>query len=111
MNRQFATVLLLSAIALPAVAQESTPTLSSVEVRGALYVSDCSHRALPSQREVGEWTDSHNLGQAYAARERLLADISRVCKRPGVARVQVVRQQAESGDGARYVAVALPAGR
>ena len=111
MNRHFCIALLLAASATPAIAQESPRTLTTVQVRGALYVADCSHRIPPSQRQVGEWTGFHNLGQAYAAREHLITEIDRACRRPGIARVQVVRDDEDSTEGARYVAVALPAGR
>lgn len=110
MNRHLCIALLLAVTTTPAIAQESSQTLTTVQVRGALYVAECNHRVMPSQREVGEWTGLHNFGQVYAARERLVSDISRVCRRPGIARVQIVRDE-DPEEGTRYVAVALPAGR
>lgn len=111
MNRQICIAILLAASAMPAIAQESPRTLSAVEVRGGvLYVTECSHRALPSQREVGEWTGQHNFSQVYDARERLMSDIGRECRRPGISRVQVIRGDGESREATRFVAVALPGG-
>lgn len=88
----------------PAAAQEGLSTLPSVEVSG--YVADCAHPSLPSQRRVGEWTGLQNFGQVYAARERLMAGIGRVCQRPGVGRVQVVMQASPARGEPRFVAIA-----
>ncbi len=110
MNRPLCTALLLAIATVPAMAQESSDTLTTVRVRGALYVTECSHRVPPTQRQVGEWTGIDNVAAAYAARERLVSDIARVCRRPGIARVQVLKDE-DPEKGSRYVAVAVPAGR
>ena len=87
----------------PACAQDAT-TLPPVEV-GPLFVADCVHPVLPSQRQVGEWTGLHNFGQAYAARGQLMADIAQVCQRPGTDRVQIVFGDGRRQDAGRRVAV------
>lgn len=96
---------LLAACAAPACAQHAT-TLPPVRA-GALFVADCAHPALPSQRQVGEWTGLHNFGQVYAAREQLMGDISRACRRPGAGHVQLVRQSGRRGDAGRRPALAF----
>jgi hypothetical protein len=88
MNRRFRfAAALCAACVAPAFAQEGQTTLPPIQV--TQYVAECAHPALPVQRQVGEWTGLHNFGQAYAAREQLMADIGRACKRSGVERVQV----------------------
>ncbi len=107
MNRRirFAAALFV-ACAAPAFAQESPTTLSSVQV--TRFTADCSAPRLPTQRQVGEWTGLHNLGQVYAARERLMAGIGRACQRRGVGRVQVVMNAFPQGEP-RLVAMAQQA--
>jgi hypothetical protein len=86
---RLAIVALLAACAAPAFAQDDgLPSLPAVEATG--FVADCARPGLPSQRQVGDWTGLHNPGQVYAARERLMADIGRACRRPGAAGVQVL---------------------
>lgn len=86
---RFAIVAALAACAAPAFAQDDgLPSLPAVEATG--FVAECAHPSLPSQRQVGDWTGLHNLGQVYAARTRLMADIGRVCRRAGVTGVQVL---------------------
>lgn len=104
MNRRirFAAAL-LAVCAAPAFAQQGATTLPSVRV--TRFVADCSSPRLPSQREVGEWTGLHNFGQVYAAREHLMAEIGRACRRRGVGRVQVVMHPLPQ-DEPRIVAVA-----
>lgn len=110
MNRHLCVALLLAATsAAPVIAQESTHTLATVQVHGALYVTQCNHRVPPTQRQFGEWTGIDNFGEAYAARERLISDIDRVCRRPGITKVQVIRDE-DPGEGTRYVAAAVSAG-
>jgi len=98
----------LSLAVTPALAQEPPP-LPAIEV-GA-YVADCGHPALPSQRQVGEWTGLHNFGEVYAARERLMGDIARACRQPGTARVRVALEPAHAAGDRRFVATTLAAAR
>lgn len=111
MNRRirFATALVAVCVA-PAFAQDldGATTLPSVRVT-TQFVADCAHPNLPTQRQVGEWTGLHNLGQVYAARERLMAEIGRACQRPGVGRVQVVMHPNPAQGEPRFVAIALQA--
>ena len=65
-------------LAASAAAAHEPPPLPAIEVGG--YVADCGHPALPSQRQVGEWTGLHNFGQVCAARARLMGDIARACR-------------------------------
>lgn len=81
---------ILAAIAAPAAAQTSTPTLPAVQAEAVLYVADCERRVLPSQREVGEWTGQHNFSQVYDTRQRLMAEIGRACQKVGIEQVRVV---------------------
>lgn len=94
MNRRirFATAL-VAACAAGAFAQQGTAPLPD---RGTSFVAECAPPRLPAQRQVGEWAGLHNFGQVYAARERLMARIGRVCQRHGVSRVQVVSGLGES---------------
>lgn len=107
MNRRirFAAAL-FAACTIPAFAQQGATTLSSIRV--TRFVADCTSPRLPTQREVGEWTGLHNLGQVYAARERLMAGIGRTCRRRGVGRVQVVMHPLPQGEP-RIVAMAQQA--
>ncbi|OHC51126.1 MAG: hypothetical protein A2211_08925 [Rhodanobacter sp. RIFOXYA1_FULL_67_6] len=107
MNRRirFAAALLAACTA-PAFAQQGATTLSSVRV--TRFVADCTSPRLPTQRQAGAWTGLHNLGQVYAARERLMAGIGRACQRHGVDRVQVVMRPLPHGEP-RIVAMARQA--
>jgi hypothetical protein len=107
MNRRirFAAAL-VAACAVPAFAQEGLTTLPSIQV--TRFVAECTSPRLPTQRQVAEWTDLHNLGQVYAARERLMAGIGRACRQRGVGRVQVVLQPLAQGEP-RIVAMARQA--
>lgn len=99
---------LLGAGAVPALAQEDLPALPAVQA--VRFVAGCAHPVLPPQRDVADWTGLHNLGQAYAARERLMARIGRACQRPGITRVRVVTMAGATPEPGRRVAiVALPA--
>ena len=91
-NRNTLAVLMLAVIAGPVLAQKPTASLPPVTAQGVLYVADCEDRALPSQREVGEWTGQHNFSQVYATRQRLMAEIGRACQQTGVEQVRVVLQ-------------------
>ncbi|WP_426688203.1 hypothetical protein [Rhodanobacter ginsengiterrae] len=104
MNRciRFAAAL-FAACTIPAFAQNGATTLPSI--RATRFVAECTSPRLPTQRQVGEWTGLHNLGQVYAARERLMAGIGRACQRHGVGRVQVVMQPLAPGE-LRIVAMA-----
>ena len=90
--RNFLAALALAAIAAPAAAQKSTPSLPPVTAQAVLYVADCQQRALPTQRAVGEWTGQHNFSQVYATRQRLMSEIGRACQQTGVEQVRVVLQ-------------------
>ena len=92
---------MFAACAMSAFARQSAAAQPLVQATG--FVVDCASPRLPAQREVGEWTGLHNFGQVYAARERLMADIGRACRRRGAGRVQVTVHppaQGEPGTGA-----------
>jgi hypothetical protein len=108
MNIRIHLALGLSLAAMPAFAQDASP-LPAVEVTG--YVADCARPVLPSQRQVGEWTGLHNFGQVYDARERLMGDIARACRQPGIAHVRVAVQGEAATNDRRFVAMALRAAR
>lgn len=81
------------------------------QVRAVQYVFDCAApRALPSQREVGEWTGLHNFAQVYEAREKLMAEVTQACHQPGIAKVQLVQERPlADGDATRqFTYVAMP---
>lgn len=81
------------------------------QVQAVQYVFDCTApRALPTQREVGEWTGQNNFAQVYETRQKLMAEVTRACNRAGIEQVQLVREQPAAGRGIeREVAyVALP---
>ena len=90
--RNILAALVLAAIAAPVAAQKPTPSLPPVTAEAVLYVADCQQRALPTQREVGEWTGQHNFSQVYATRQRLMSEIGRACQQTGVEQVRVVLQ-------------------
>lgn len=77
--------LLLLAISATAAAQQTLPPVQATQ-----FVVDCERMAMPSQRQVGEWTGLQNFGQVYHARLQLVARIGHACRRPGIDRVQVV---------------------
>ena len=71
------------------------------QVQAVQYVFDCTApRALPSQREVGEWTGQHNFAQVYETRQKLMAEVARACNRAGIEQVQLVREQPATADRA-----------
>ena len=84
MNVRIATCLLLGALPLAAIAAEP----AAIEI-------DCHAPRLPSQQAVADLLGYHNLGQAYAARSRLMLDAQRSCKQLGGARVRIVLDHAE----------------
>lgn len=87
-------------------------TQSLPQVQAVQYVFDCQVRALPSQRQVGEWTGQHNFSQVYATRQKLMAEVARACNKTGIERVNVVMQvPADSAEPSRTVASAGSAGR
>lgn len=94
--RHVPAALVLATLAAPAIAGTPTPTLPPVQAEAVLYVADCAERALPSQRQVGEWTGQHNSSQVYATRQRLMAEIGRACQRNGVEQVRVVSHRADA---------------
>lgn len=83
-----AAALALAFAAAAACAQDPVRPLWSGQA--VHYVADCGHRALPSQRDVGAWTGQSNFSQVYATRQRLMAEIGRACRQPGVGRVYLV---------------------
>ena len=87
-----------------ASAGEPIRTLQALKAQGVLYVAECDHRVLPSQRQVGEWTGLHNFSQVYDARARLMGEIGRACRTDGIEQVQVVSRDADARD-TRLVAV------
>lgn len=91
------TCLLVSA----AASAQEPATLPAVQAQGVLQVFDCGARALPSQRQVGEWTGQHNFSQVYDTRQRLMADIGRACRRDGIERVLLVAEFAPAAVGGR----------
>ena len=102
--------MLAAAFATPAIAQEAMPTLPPINTQVIRYLVDCRERALPSQRQVGEWTGQSNFGQVYDTRERLMQQVGRSCQRDGVERVQLVMQDARDAVSPSLVAInATPA--
>ncbi|QNP41965.1 hypothetical protein [Lysobacter solisilvae (ex Woo and Kim 2020)] len=91
-TRNVLAAMLLAAVAAPVAAQKPMPSLPPVQAQAVLYVADCEERALPSQREVGEWTGQHNFSQVYATRQRLMGEIGRACQKDGIEQVRVVLQ-------------------
>lgn len=57
---------------------------------------DCARPRLPPQYETGRWLEQANAGQAYASRERLMADVRRACQRPGIRTVVLQLQRPAS---------------
>ena len=82
---------LLLGAAWSGVAMASPPQEERIEL-------DCAHIALPSQVAVARLTGYDNIGQAYAARAKLVAEGQRVCQREGVARVHLLWQPAGKVD-------------
>lgn len=93
MNPRILASILFAAL-LPAAAAAQPPA-------DALTV-DCADPRPPSQRAVAEFTGIANFSHAYAARERLMLDAQRACKR-GAAQVRLVRR---AGVGPELVVVA-----
>lgn len=87
MNAPSMLLTLLAALPLASVA--ALPTTPALRV-------DCARPVLPAQREVAELVGIANIGQAYAARTRLMQDVQRACKR-GVSQVQLVREPRKAG--------------
>jgi hypothetical protein len=98
--------LLLAVHAAPVAAQEPLKSLPTVPVQGIYYVTDCDHRVLPSQRQIGELTGQSNFSQVYDTRRQLMADIGRACHRAGVERVNLVLQRNTIRAGAPTLLVA-----
>lgn len=105
MNIRIHIVLGLTAAVWPAFAQPGQEAaLPAVQV--VPFVAECARPVLPSQRLVAEWTGLHNVGQVYAARERLMARIARACRQPGVGQVWIVAKPAsQRGDAVRVAAI------
>lgn len=100
MNARFQhSPLVLSAALLAAQAFVPVPAAHAGQpttlppVQAVRYLVDCSApRSLPSQREVGEWTGEHNFYRVFQIRARLMTDVTRACRKPGIERVQLVHQ-------------------
>ncbi|WEN15041.1 hypothetical protein PY254_17715 [Rhodanobacter sp. AS-Z3] len=84
-----------AACSAPAFAQQGATTLSPITLTS--FVADCASPRLPTQGQVAAWTGLHNLGQVYAARERLMGAIGSACRQRGVARVQLVTRSPAQG--------------
>lgn len=81
------------------------------QVRAVRYVFDCqTPHALPSQRQVGEWTGQRNFSQVYASRQQLMAQVGRLCRKDGIGQVHVV-STAALGTRDVYAGAASPAVR
>lgn len=84
-----AALVLFSATLGNAQAQQAPRALPPVQA--VQVVVECqSPQRLPTQAQVGDWTGQHNFSQVYATRTRLVADIHRACRRPGIEQVQLV---------------------
>ena len=105
MNRRLSLSVLLAAAAAAAPVHAAGPVPSLPPVQAVRFVADCAHPVLPGQREVAAWTGLHNLGQAYAARGRLMLGIARACRAPGIERVRVVTAAGAAPASGRRVAV------
>ena len=81
MTAKITACLLLAALPFAAVAAE--PAAAVIQIQ-------CHAPRLPSQRAVADLLDYRNLGQAYAARSRLMLRAQRSCKQSGSERVRVV---------------------
>ena len=81
-------------------------TQSLPRAQAVQHVFDCqAKRALPSQREIGEWAGQHNFTQAYDTRRKLMAVVGRACLKAGVRQVRLVRDRpAGSGHAGREAA-------
>lgn len=84
-----ATLALFAAANGSAHAQQTPRALPAVQAVQIVLACQSPQR-LPTQAQVGEWTGQHNFGQVYATRTRLVADIQRACRRPGIEQVQLV---------------------
>lgn len=104
MNARIHIAALLLATA-PVAAQDPLPSLPTVKAEAVRYVADCDRRVLPSQREVGEWTGQHNFSQVYDTRQRLMAEISRACRRGGIEAIQVVSRDGQAPRALQLVAM------
>lgn len=89
-NNAVATLLLMSAAFSVSAQEPEATTLRGVKAQPIQHVFDCGRRTLPTQRQVGEWTGQHNFSQVYATRARLMGDVARYCKKPGVEQVNLV---------------------
>lgn len=97
----FVTSLCLLCAAIPAPAQDPTPSLPAVRADAVHYVFDCGARTLPTQRAVGEWTGQHNFSQVYDTRQRLMGEVARACGRDGIEQVHLVLEPPQARDGRR----------
>lgn len=87
---------LLAAVAMafvPARAANPDPVPDPAPERIAI---DCDDPVPPSQREVGELADQHNIGQVYATRQRVMAEVRRACQREGISAVLLVPKKQPS---------------
>ncbi|KRA17071.1 hypothetical protein [Lysobacter sp. Root604] len=86
-----------------ALALAASPAFATPPQAAALSI-DCARPALPDQQAVARLTGIDNLGQAYAVRARLMADVGRACRRAGAQRVRIVLAE-QAGDARRLAAV------
>ena len=109
-SRSYIAALAFAIIASPVAAQEPPRSLPTVRVEAVVYVADCGHRMLPSQRQVGEWTGQRNFSQVYASRQQLMAQVGRLCRKDGIGQVHVVSTAAPAARDV-YAGAASPAVR
>ena len=73
---------LLSALLLTPVV--SPPVHAGTVLPPAELRVDWKQPRLPPQYETGRWLGQANAGQAYASRQRLMAEVQRACRKPGI---------------------------
>lgn len=74
--------IVLSALLLAAA--PSPPAHAGAVLPPAELRMDCAQPRLPPQYETGRWLGQANAGQAYASRQRLMAEVQRACRKPGI---------------------------
>lgn len=89
-----ASLFLMATAAGPVPAAVAGEVQSSPQAQAVQYVFDCqAKRALPSQREIGEWAGQHSFAQVYDTRQKLMAVVGRACLKAGVRQVRLVRDR------------------
>ena len=103
MNALLRTTLALAALFVSTtgitLAKDTSPTLPAVEA--TLHVFTCNALVRPSQAQVAAWSGQSNHGQVYATRQRLMTDVSRLCKKPSVGQVHLVNAPAAAQERPR----------